>query len=80
VKNLEFNTTLLDQYINILSKLSSKARKYLIDKLEESLENQQPKPDKNQDMFGAWTSNETANELIEKINNSRSFNRKIEEL
>jgi len=79
MKKLEFNTTLLDQYINILSKLSSKARQYLIEKLEGTLDNKPPKKGDNLSLYGAWGSNESAKDLIELISNSRTFERKIEE-
>lgn len=77
MNKLEFNTKLLDQYLNLLSNLSVNAKKYLIEKLRTSL-NQDPKKSGNSNLFGSWKSNETSEQLIEEIYSSRNFYRSIE--
>lgn len=74
--NLQFNSNLLDQYLSILSKLSIEARKYLIQKLEKSIEDKNE--NQEEDLFGAWKSDEGSDELIQLIESSRIFERQIE--
>jgi len=79
MKRLNFNISILDQYLSTFARMSKEARKYLIDKLQ-NIENE-PKMEYSEiDLYGAWSSEESAEQLIESIYNSRSSSRKIESL
>ena len=72
MSNLNFNNAALDNYLNLLTKLSKQAKLYIIDKLQSSLE---IKPDKQgQDsLYGTWKSEKSGNQIFEEIRNSRTF-------
>jgi len=53
------------------------ARNYLIEKLQD-IENEPKKEHFEIDLYGAWSSEESAEKIIESIYSSRSNNRKIE--
>ena len=74
----EFNITLLDHYIATFSRMSKGAREYLIEKLK-GVENEPKKEKNNSDLFGAWQSEESADEIIDMIYSSKSNNREIEQ-
>lgn len=77
----EINTKLIDSYISLFKNMSSQNRLDLISKLTDTV-----KTDIGQGSndfykaFGGWDENESADELIDTIKGSRSFNRTIEEL
>ena len=75
---LDFNISLLDQYLTIFSRMSKSARQYLIQKLQ-GIENEPEKEHKTTDLFGSWQSEGSAQELIDSIYSSRSNNREIEQ-
>lgn len=77
MKHLGFNISLLDQYIGVFSRMNVKARKYLIDKLQNIHEEPKKNPT-NKDLFGAWISDESADEMIASIHSSRSTHRDLE--
>jgi len=78
MKKLEFNTNLLNQYLNLLSNLSVNAKRYLIEKLSNSISHESNKPKETINLFGAWASNESSSELLEFINSNRIFNQSTE--
>lgn len=76
----DINTKLIDSYISLLKNMSAQNKLDLIAKLSNTV-----KTDLNQEKtnfykaFGGWDKNESAEELIETIKGSRTFNRTIEE-
>ena len=76
---LDANTTLVDGYLRLLNSLSADNKLDLISKLSLSIKtNNTDKKKLLQDSFGAFESNENAEELIAQIRNSRTFTRQIE--
>ena len=74
------NTKLIDSYLSLLKNMSPQNKLDLISKLTNTV-----KTDIAQEKtefykaFGGWDKNESAEELIETIKESRTFNRTIEE-
>ena len=56
MSKLEFNISLLDQYLTTFSRMSKGARQYLIEKLK-GLENEPQKENNITDLFGSWKLN-----------------------
>lgn len=75
------DTSPADYYLGILSNLNVESKLDLISKLSQSLKKSY-KDDMTslQSLFGAYQSEETAEEIISELRASRSFNRKIESL
>lgn len=80
MKTTQINTTLIDGYMLLLHNLSPDNKLDLISKLTSSvkadLTNRKSTFKKS---FGAFQSEKTAEEIINEIRNSRTFNRVIEE-
>lgn len=75
------NTSPADYYLGILSNLNAESKLDLISKLSQSLKkNYRDEMTSLQSLFGAYQSEETAEEIIAELRASRSFNRKIEPL
>ena len=76
----EINTKLIDSYLSLLKNMSPQNKLDLISKLTNNV-----KTDIAQEKtefykaFGGWDKNESAEEVIETIKESRTFNRTIEE-
>jgi len=76
----DINTKLIDSYLSLLKNMSAQNKLDLISKLTNTV-----KIDVAQEKtafykaFGGWDKNESAEELIETIKESRTFNRTIEE-
>jgi len=75
------NISIADYYFGFLNNLNSNSKLDLISKLSQSLK----ESDRNQEaslqsLFGAYKSNETAEEIIAEIRESRVFNRNTESL
>jgi tRNA 2-selenouridine synthase SelU len=69
----EINNSLMDGYMQLLSGLTEKGKKMLIQRLQSSVKTSK----KNEDFFaayGAWVGNESAEELIETIKAARTEN------
>jgi hypothetical protein len=77
--DLKFN--LIDSYLGLLNNLSPDSKLELISKLSDSLKGPK-KPTKKSlsDLYGAFKSKKTADEIITDLKNSRNFNRKTEQL
>ncbi|MCY7420465.1 MAG: hypothetical protein LH478_01845 [Chitinophagaceae bacterium] len=75
------NISLADYYFGFLKNLNSESKLDLISKLSQSLK-QHDKPDEIslQSLFGAYKSEETAEEIISAIRESRVSNRNREQL
>jgi hypothetical protein len=81
MKNAELNTTLINSYFELFRRLSSRGKKELISKLNRSM--QMEKPDQSEaffSTFGAFQDKKSAKEIIQEINNNRTFNRNTAEL
>lgn len=77
--HLKFN--LVDSYLGLLNNLSTESKLELIAKLSESLKGSQQPTDKSvKDLYGAFISEKSAEEIIAELKASRNFNRKSPEL
>ena len=75
------DNSIADFYYDILNNLDKDSKLDLISRLSQSLKDEKPKPDTSlESLFGAYQSDESAEEIIESIRNSRLFNRSIETL
>jgi len=75
------NAILMEGYMRLLESLSANQKLDLITRLTDSVkEDVENKKAAFFDAFGAWDNEQSAEELINTIRNSRSFNREIEEL
>ena len=71
--------SLADYYFRFLKNLNSDSKLDLIAKLSQSLKsNDETSEVSLQSLFGAYESEETADEIIEQLRGSRVFNRNIE--
>jgi hypothetical protein len=78
---VDFNTKLIDGYMGLLRNLSPDGKLDLISKLSESLKSvSKEKAPPLKELFGSYRSEESAEELIKEIKQSRLFNREIEDL
>ncbi len=75
------NINIADYYFGFLKNLNQDSKLDLISKLSQSLKKENNIPDTSlQSLFGIYKSEETADEMIAEIRNSRVFNRNIEPL
>jgi len=80
MKAIDINTTLIDGYLQMLDNLSPSNKLDLISKLTQSVKTDITDRKKSfYEAFGAWDSKQSAEEIIEDIRKSRTFNRKIEQ-
>ena len=71
----------IDYYYGFLKNLKHDSKLDLISKLSESLKSTEKNNDVSlQSLFGAYKSDETAEEIIKSLRESRVFNRNIEAL
>lgn len=77
--DLKFN--LIDSYLGLLNNLSPDSKLELISKLSDSLKGSR-KPTKKTlgDLYGAFVSKKSADEIISELKENRNFNRKTEQL
>ena len=75
------HSSLADYYFGFLKNLNANSKLDLIVKLSQSLKEVEAVPDVPlQSLFGAYQSDETADEIIVNLRTSRVFNRTIESL
>jgi len=75
----EINSTFIDGYLRLLDNLSLSDKLDLISKLTESVKSDLSKNESAfEKSFGAFQSEKSAEEIIEEIRCSRTFNREIE--
>ena len=75
------NYDILNNYWGLIKNLRTSWRESLLEKLKQSLlEENSIKSNDLHKAFGAWVSEDSAEELIQKLRNSRSTNREIESL
>lgn len=73
------NAALIDNYFGLLSSLSRENKIKLIAKLSNSIVDEvSEREDVVDKFFGAFKSNKSAEEIVNDIMSSRTFNRKIE--
>lgn len=76
----DINTKLIDSYIGLLKNMSTQNKLNLISKLTQSVKTDMDvEQTEFYKAFGGWDKNESAEELIRTIKDSRTFNRAIEE-
>jgi hypothetical protein len=77
--DLKFN--LIDSYLGLLNNLSPDSKLELISKLSDSLKGSKKPTDKSiGNLYGAFLSKKSADEIITDLKDSRNFNRKTEGL
>lgn len=71
-----------DNYFGIIKNLSADVKLELISKISSSLKGTKKEAKDNswKELFGAWKSNESAEEIIEELRASRHSNRQIEDI
>ena len=81
MNSLAQHINLANYYFEFLKNLNPNSKLDLISKLSQSLKNSSDVSDTSlQSLFGAYKSEETADEIIAELRNSRVFNRNIEPL
>ena len=81
MKTLDVNDLLVDGYLKLLDNLSPGSKLDLISKLTMSVKSDITDRKKTfKESFGAFDSKKSADEIIDEIRGSRSFNRKRETL
>ncbi len=73
------NNKLADNYFRYLKNLDTESKKRLIIRLTESIEEGE-RPDKLDQLFGAWKDSRSAEEIIDDIRKSRVNVKDIEDL
>ncbi len=71
-----------EYFYNLVKNASAEIKLEIIKRLSDSLKREinEPKDDSWKELFGAWPSDESAEELIETIRSSRFTDRQIEDL
>lgn len=77
---LNVNSILVNNYVALLQNMSQDHKLELIAKLAQSLKAEKEEGMSLKELFGAFQSERTADQLIEEIRQSRVFNREIEAL
>lgn len=73
------NTTIIEGFLGLLNSLSPSSKLDLISRLSASVKSDLTvKPSSFQNAFGAFETDQSADEIIEEIRSSRSFTRQIE--
>lgn len=79
MKSININTKLIDGYVRLLENMSPANKLELISKLTLSVKTDlSDKKPLFYKAFGAWDSNESAEQIIKDIRESRNFEREIE--
>ena len=80
MKAIDINSTLIEGYLRLLDNLSPSDKLDLISKLTLSVKTDiTDRKNSFYKAFGAWESEQTADEIINTIRNSRTVNRQIEQ-
>jgi hypothetical protein len=80
MKAIDINTTLIEGYLRLLDNLSPSNKLDLISKLSVSVKTDiTDRKNSFYKAFGAWDSKQTADEIINDIQNSRTLIRQIEQ-
>ncbi len=77
MKTTDLNVSLIETYFEMLKNLSTDSKLELIAKLSNSMKTSKgTKNDSLKSLYGAFVSKQSADELIDDIKKSRTFNRK----
>lgn len=71
---------ILNNYLGLLESLNPTMKANIVDRLTKSIKSSISAKSKIKSAFGAWGSEESAEELIDAIYKSRNTNRQVEEL
>ena len=75
----DFKFNLIDTYLGLLRSLSPENKMELISRLSDSLKGSKKPTDKSiSDLYGAFISKKSADEILSDLKASRNFNRKTE--
>ena len=74
------HTSYADYYFGVLKNLNADSKLDLISQLSQSLKSDQIETTSLESLFGAYTSDETADEIISELRSSRVSNRNIDPL
>ncbi|MCB0488393.1 MAG: hypothetical protein KDC99_07945 [Cyclobacteriaceae bacterium] len=81
MKTTDLNFNLVDSYLGLLKSLSPDSRLELIAKLSASLKGSKKPSNKSlSELYGAFKSKKTADQIIADLKKSRNFDRKTEQL
>jgi len=81
MKTEDLSITLIDGYLGLLKNLSPDNKLELIARLSKSMKStKKAKADSLKSLYGAFISEQSADDLIEDIKKARTFNRKRAEL
>lgn len=82
MKTADLNTILIDSYLTMLKNLSPNNKLELISRLSKSMKTtrKEKKDITLESLYGAWESDQAAEELVAEIKAARNFSRKREEL
>ena len=81
MKTADLNFNLIDSYLALLNHLSPESKLELISKLSDSLKSSKKPTNKSLfDLYGAFISKKSADEIITELKSGRVFNRKTEGL
>jgi hypothetical protein len=80
MKAIDINTKLIEGYLQLLDNLSPNNKLDLISKLTLSIKTDiAEKGNSFYKAYGAWDSKDSAEDIINEINKSRTFNRQLEQ-
>ncbi len=80
METIDINRTLIEGYLRLLSNLSPNNKLDLISRLTLSVKTDiSEKKSSFYEAYGAWESKQSADEIIDEIYKSRTFNRRIEQ-
>ena len=75
------NVHIINNYLGLLKSLPPDSKLEIISKLSDSLKStKQPKGKSLKNLYGAFKSDKSADQMIKEIKEARTFNRKIEPL
>jgi hypothetical protein len=80
MKTVDIDNTIIDGYLRLLNNLSANTKLELISKLTLLVKTDINREKSFFKAFGAWDKKDQADNLINEIRSSRTFNRKVEEL
>lgn len=81
METIDINTTLIEGYLRLLSNLSVNNKLELISRLTISIKTDiSERKSSFYKAFGAWESKQSADDIIDEIYQSRTFDRRIEQL
>ncbi|MBX2898563.1 MAG: hypothetical protein KF775_02875 [Cyclobacteriaceae bacterium] len=81
MKSTDLKFSLVESYLGLLNSLSPERKLELISRLSDSIKGSKKPSNKSiEELYGAFVSNQSADEIIADIRSSRRFDRKIEDL